>query len=220
MEETFLRIYRDGLWGNSEDPDDPYFSGSGSHAQAHLDAYVLALEAFLRAFPNKPDVVDLGCGDFAVGSRIRPFCGTYVACDIVAPLIERNRRRFASLAVDFRILDITSDLLPTADVAILRQVLQHLSNDQIQSAVDRISSTYRYMIVTEHLPSSADFVPNTDKIAGPHTRIDAGGPPSGVVLTEPPFNLKPRQSSVICEVSDYLGLLRTIVFEFDRASSS
>ncbi len=211
--EAFEKIYADGIWGASGDPNDPYFSGSGSHTGETLATYVRALETFLASFPQKPDVVDLGCGDFAVGSRIRPLCGRYIACDVVEPLIERNRSRFASLDVDFRVLDITADPLPQGEVAFLRQVLQHLSNKQILAAIAKLPAAYRYLVLTEHLPASGAFEPNLDKPVGPQTRIDNGGRPSGVVLTEPPFNFRAVRTSVLCEVTDYLGTIRTTLFE-------
>jgi hypothetical protein len=212
--EVFRRIYEDGIWGASAVPNDRFFSGSGSHSPEIVGAYVAGLEKFLRAFPRKPDVVDLGCGDFAVGSQIRSLCATYIACDVVEVLIERNRELFASLDVDFRALDMTTDQLPPGDVVFLRQVLQHLTNRQIQSTIEKIPTTYRYLVLTEHLPTSGKFVPNLDKPVGPHTRIDAGGQPSGVVLTEPPFNLIASRSSVLCEIRDYLGVIRTTLHEF------
>jgi hypothetical protein len=211
LKEVFQRIYEDGAWSVSQGPAH-FYSGSGSHTQALVAPYVEGVARFLRGFPNKPDVVDLGCGDFAIGSQLRPFCGRYVACDVVEPLIEENRRRFESLDVDFRALDITADALPSGEVAFVRQVLQHLSNTHIQSFITKAAHTYRYLIVTEHLPAQS-FVPNLDKPAGPHVRINSGGPPSGVVLTEPPFNLKPLRESVLCEVHDYLGTIRTKLYE-------
>jgi hypothetical protein len=212
--EAFQRVYQDGIWGVSPDPDDRFFSGSASHTPEFVAAYVAGVEKFLRTFPEKPDVVDLGCGDFAVGAQVRPLCATYIACDVVEPLITRNRERFASLDIDFRLLDISADPLPPGEVAFLRQVLQHLSNRQIQSTIAKIPGAYRYLVLTEHLPASETFVPNIDKPVGPQTRLDAGRSPSGVVLTEPPFNLTASRSRVLCEVRDYLGLIRTTLYEF------
>jgi len=90
------------------------------------------------------------------------------------------------LDVDFRVLDITNDALPKADVAIIRQVLQHLSNEQILQALPRILSAYKYVILTEHLPAREGFEPNVDKPAGPDIRL---GIDSGIVLRRPPFNI-------------------------------
>jgi hypothetical protein len=214
--EAFARTYATNLWGGSNGADDGFYSGSGSHTPEFVAAYVGAVGPFLESL-GKPDVADLGCGDFAVGSQIVPFCGSYLACDVVAPLIERNRQKFASLPVVFQQLDMTSDPLPHAEVIFIRQVLQHLSNAQIAATVAKIPAACRYLVLTEHLPHEASFTPNLDKPVGPHTRLEVVGvEKSGVVLTEAPFNLKPLRSSTLCEVSDMRGIIRTTLYEFKR----
>jgi SAM-dependent methyltransferase len=129
--EIFLKIYSEKKWGESGDPDDRFYSGAGSREAEVVGPYVQAIHQFLLAFDKKPDIVDLGCGDFFVGSKVRELCGKYIACDIVEPLIEFNKVKYRSLDVDFRILDLTTDDLPTANVLFIRQVLQHLANKDI-----------------------------------------------------------------------------------------
>jgi hypothetical protein len=208
--QAFSEIYETGAWGKSEDPSERFFSGSGSHDNAIVSAYVRAIEEFLSTFEAKPNVVDLGCGDFYVGSKIRNLCGNYIACDVVAELIDFNRQRFDGLDVDFRVLDITGDSLPDGDIAFVRQVLQHLSNDQIASALTKIARRYKYLILTEHLPDSIDFEHNLDKPTGPDIRINVG---SGVVLTSEPFNLRPKSDRKMCQVSDRVGIIVTTAYE-------
>jgi SAM-dependent methyltransferase len=208
-ETVFTRIYEEGIWGTSRDSSTPFYSGSGSHDAKLTDAYVDAVAAFLQSLPAPPDVVDLGCGDFGVGSRIRPFCGRYVACDIVKSLIEFNARRFADLNVEFRAVNLVQDPLPEGYVVFIRQVLQHLSNAEIANAIPQIVERYRYLILTEHLPATADFVPNIDKRAGADIRLERG---SGLVLTEPPFSLKPKETMVLCDVPEFNGRVQTILY--------
>ena len=89
----------------------------------------LELSNFLNTFPNKPNVIDLGCGDFVIGSKLRSACGKYIAVDIFDDLINYNKVKYSDLQVDFKTLDITKDELPEADICFLRTVLQHLSNE-------------------------------------------------------------------------------------------
>lgn len=96
--DIFAEIYSAGLWGGTQDGD--FYSGVGSHDPALTGPYVASVSDWLKSI-GTPDVVDLGCGDFAIGSQLRPYCGHFIAADIVPPLIERNRQRFASLDVDF-----------------------------------------------------------------------------------------------------------------------
>jgi hypothetical protein len=215
--DTFTKIYDEGHWGRSNEHGDKYYSGAGSHSDEIVDVYVSAVNDFLMSLDKKPDVVDLGCGDFAVGSRIRPSCGKYIAADVVEGLINQNKERYTKDDVEFRIVDIINDDLPEGDAVFLRQVLQHLSNSDIEKIVAKLSAKYRFMILTEHLPMSDRFVPNLDKPRGPDIRIEIGEEGSGVILTELPFNLMVKQNTVLCEVFNDLagrkGVIRTNLYE-------
>src|SRR5262245_1006367 len=90
--EVFETVYRERIWGG-ETPDG-LCSGEGSSDPRIVTPYVTAVAEFLKSLPERPRAVDLGCGDFNVGSLLREHCSEYVACDIVASLIERNRVRF------------------------------------------------------------------------------------------------------------------------------
>lgn len=207
---VFTRIYEQGLWGRSSQAEQTFYSGAGSHDPAVVEPYVRAMAAYLHFHRliagGKPNVVDLGCGDFTVGAKIRPLCGAYVACDVAAPVIAWNRERHAGLDVDFRHLDMLVDPLPDGDIVFVRQVLQHLSNAQIAVALKRIAEKYRFLVLTEHLPAGEGFTPNLDKRSGSDIRLDRG---SGVVATLPPFSLAPTQTLTICQVAGYGGVIRT-----------
>lgn len=211
VKEAFTMIYTDALWGRSAARSD-FCSGSGSHQPHVVATYVGAVETFLKSLDHRPTVVDLGCGDFSVGSQLRSLCGRYIACDVVDPLIERNRIKYSGLEVEFRVADITVDELPESEVVFIRQVLQHLSNELILQVLTRMSTKYRYLVLTEHIPSSPAFIPNLDKPTGPDTRLNDA---SGVVLTSPPFNLKVKHSKVLCEVLEGDGVIQTRLYEFD-----
>ncbi|KAL6717701.1 hypothetical protein ACLMJK_005616 [Lecanora helva] len=162
-----------------------------------LDPYVSALRTFIaNAFVTPPDVVDLGCGDFNVGKQIRNMTDRYIACDIVPDVVSYNRLIYASEDVDFRILDLVTDVLPAGDVVFVRQVLQHLRNDQILRFLPKLQR-YKWLILTESLAPQDPFVPNHDKETGESTRLEFN---SGVVLTEGPFNLKHYNTMVLCEI--------------------
>lgn len=206
-QEIFSDIYRNKSW-DDYGATRPFFSGFGSHAQPTVDAYVQALKPVLERFPGAR-VTDLGCGDFNIGKQIRPLCGPYIACDVVPDLIEHNKREFAGLNVDFRCLDITSDELPAGDIAIVRQVLQHLNNSQIERFVKQIDG-YKILIVTEHIPSGA-FEPNLNKATGSGIRLH-GIRPSGVVLHQAPFNLRYQHMMVLADAPDGKDLIRTTAY--------
>lgn len=82
-------------------------------------------------------------------------------------------------------MDIAEDNLPSGDCVILRQVLQHLSNTEIKSVVEKLYN-YKYMILTEHLPEG-NFLPNKNIISGQGIRLKKQ---SGVNLLASPFCFK------------------------------
>src|ERR1700687_491501 len=65
-QEVFTRIYKERVWGQSTDPSDEYYSGTGSRDSNIVHGYVDSVSQFLRSFDSKPNAVDLGCGDFVV----------------------------------------------------------------------------------------------------------------------------------------------------------
>lgn len=213
--DVFTTVYKKGLWGHSE--DGTYFSGHGSHDSLYVDGYVEAVRGFLQGLDSKPNVVDLGCGDFNIGASLRDLADAYIACDIVPDVITENKKKYVDLAVDFRVVNAIDDTLPEGDVVIFRTVLQHLDNTSIQKIIPKLYD-YRYLILTEYLPEGA-FEPNMDKPMGPYSRL-ARGLKSGIVLTEPPFNLQCKNEIVLCnaisahETLPINCVLKTIVYEF------
>lgn len=206
--EVFTDVYHRRLWGGGRDERD-FCSGEGSHNDAIVAPYIAAVRKFLSEIRGRRDVVDLGCGDFHVGRQVRDVCGTYVACDVVADLIARNQRVFASLGVDFRTVDLTGDELPVGEIALLRQVLQHLSNAQIARILPKLYQ-YRWLVLTEHLPEKLSFRANRDKPAGPGVRVRYG---SGIVLTAPPFSFKTYGQTVLCSVPAAPGVIQTVAYK-------
>ena len=138
--QVFRDIYKRHLWGN--DGQSPFFSGVGSrgeYAAVYVNGMAELLQRHIQELGRPLTVVDLGCGDFEVGrelvARIPDLA--YIGCDIVPELIEHNTRNYATDRISFRRLDIVTDPLPIADVCLVRQVLQHLSNAEIIEFVRR-----------------------------------------------------------------------------------
>jgi hypothetical protein len=204
--QLFGEIYRSKHWGG-ENRD--FYSGSGSHLPRMVEPFVTSVRALLAGFPKPPVVVDLGCGDFAIGRRLIDLAQHYHACDVVPDLVARNRALFTMPNLSFRVVDAVSGVLPAGDVVIVKQVFQHLRNDQI-SAIVRKLAPYRTWIVTEHLPRG-EFVPNANQLASGYTRFDIN---SGIVLTEEPFCIRPGTTDILCEVVEGGGLIRTTAYRF------
>lgn len=204
--QAFVEIYRLDGWGGG---GRRYFSGDGSHDPRLVEPYVNAARHFLQSLPDKPDVVDLGCGDFNVGSQLRQYCAGYVACDVVPKLIQHNRAVFAAVDVDFRCVDIVREQLPAGTVVFVRQVLQHLSNGHILEVSGKLRN-YQYVVITDHQPAG-EFVPNMDIPTGVNLRLPAD---SAVDLAAAPFNLDPVEQRELVRVDhpDNRGVLVTTLY--------
>lgn len=200
LAELFGGIYRDSLWGQSPEDGESFYSGHGSRDPMLVMPFLYSMRGFLHGLHmqggRRPDILDVGCGDFTIGARLAELANRYMACDVVAPLIERNRKRFRRDGLEFHVLDATQTALPTADVAVIRQVLQHLSNEQIVRVLEHLPERCSYLVVTEEIPAKPDFVPNRDMASGPGVRADQG---SGVVLTAKPFSLATVAEVVLCD---------------------
>ena len=183
--DAMNQVYKMNLWGSN---NTEFYSGAGSHQPEIIEPYIETISTFLTSFKNPITVLDLGCGDFNIGKNFVNFTQKYTAVDIVSELIKYNTEHFKSENLNFECLDIATDTLPKADCIILRQVLQHLSNAEVQSVVDKLSD-YKYVILTEHLPSE-DFIPNKDIISGQGIRIKKK---SGIDLLATPFNMKVKE---------------------------
>lgn len=200
------QIYEQHLWGGKAFD---FYSGEGSHRLDIIKPYIKSVMSFLKTYDNNLTVCDLGCGDFNIGKHLVPFTSTYIGIDIVDSLIKRNQTQFKNNHLEFYCLDIAKDQLPKADCVIIRQVLQHLSNAEIQNIVTKLKS-FTYIILTEHLPSEA-FVPNKDIISGQGIRLKHN---SGVDLLAGPFNLKIQEQTILNKIAlaDKKGEIVTILY--------
>jgi hypothetical protein len=208
-QDIFKAVYAQRMWVGSKSAK--YSSGSGSHDSRIVGPYIASVSRFVESLDFPPDAVDLGCGDFAIGAALRPLFNRYIACDIVPEVLAENRVRYKELDVDFWLIDVANDDLPPGDVVFVRQVLQHLSNDQIARALEKIRTTYPRLILTEHLPVDPHFIPNIDIKTGPSTRLAVR---SGVDITKPPFEISAAYSEVLCEVRLKTTRIRTTLYNF------
>ncbi len=205
--DVMEQVYAMKLWGSNTSD---FYSGFGSHDPRLVNPYIDAVTSFLSSFESPLVVCDLGCGDFNVGKELVKDAERYVAIDIVADLIAHHKETFKAENLEFQCLDIARDDLPAADCALVRQVLQHVSNSEIQSILSKLKD-FKYVIVTEHLPEG-DFDPNKDIISGQGIRLKKQ---SGVDLLAPPFNFKVEEEKQLVSVilDDSKGVIATTLYE-------
>lgn len=206
--EAMEQIYSLKLWGNN---NSEFYSGEGSHLPQIVNPYITTVTNFLTSFKNPLVVCDLGCGDFNIGKKLVQYSKKYIGVDIVADLIKHNKEKFKANNLEFHCLDIAKDDLPNGDCAILRQVLQHLSNTEIKSITDKLRA-FKYVILTEHIPQG-EFIPNIDIISGQGIRLKKQ---SGVNLLAPPFNLKVKEEKELLSIplEKGKGVIVTTLYKF------
>jgi SAM-dependent methyltransferase len=180
------------MWG--ADGSHQFFSGVGSRgrtAEVYVDTMVPIIAAHLSELNSNATIVDLGCGDFWVGACLleRLPSVKYIGCDVVPELVEYNRKTFGSNRIEFRLLDIVSADLPIGDICLVRQVFQHLSNQEISRTLPKLQK-YRHVYVTEGHPIVREGKINPDKPTGEDVRFDwTTGHGRGVELDQSPYNL-------------------------------
>ena len=201
------QVYKMNLWG---DNNTPFYSGFGSHDPNLVKPYIDVVASFLKSFKSPLNVCDLGCGDFNIGKELVKYTNQYIGVDVVSDLITHNKEKFKAERLEFQCLDLAKDNLPSGDCALVRQVLQHISNLEVQNIITKLRA-YKYVIITEHLPHGT-FIPNKDIISGQGIRLKKQ---SGLNLLEAPFYFKVKHAEILLSVSlpEFKGEIVTTFYE-------
>jgi hypothetical protein len=132
----FTDIYEQSAWGNG--------SGSGSHPD-NTREYRLYLEDFIQQY-NVRTVVDMGCGDWQ-SSHLVDWQGVdYLGLDVVGDIISSNRAHHQTDHVQFEEIKGFDDL-PSADLLIVKDVLQHWSDELIAQFYPYLTR-YKHFLIT------------------------------------------------------------------------
>jgi hypothetical protein len=191
LRDAFNKIYRDEMWkqGNS-------MSGVGSEGLLAFQ-YVTFILKYIDDH-NIKSIVDGGCGDFEIGSKLFHRVSKYTALDVSSHVIDENKKRYVeNETLSFRVADMTTTIFPPADLILIRQVLQHLTNAQIEAILKNIEiSRWRRVLITEEVADPKnDAAANLDlPYHTVRTRVSKG---SGVFIDCPPFNREAKRILVI-----------------------
>ncbi|MCP4397973.1 MAG: methyltransferase domain-containing protein [bacterium] len=156
-ESIFNEIYDKHMWGGLKKG---FYSGRGSE-DYNTREYIEFVNNFIST-KNISKIVDFGCGDFRVGGKINLKNLNYVGIDIVDKLIKSNNKMFKENNVEFIKKDIVDDELPDGDLCLIRQVLQHLSNEDIKQVLLKLKK-YKYVLITDGLPQKNPNIKNINK---------------------------------------------------------
>jgi SAM-dependent methyltransferase len=142
----FEHIYRMRIWGTAE--GEKYFSGEGS-----IEDVVKPYNDFVGAYIKQhqiTSVVDLGCGDFRASRMIDLGDASYIGVDVVKDVIRINSQKYQSQRTRFLCLDIIHDELPEAELCLIKQVLQHLCDKDIQGILAKLAK-YQHVLIMDGL---------------------------------------------------------------------
>jgi SAM-dependent methyltransferase len=177
--EVFESVYARQEWGTNARGEGT--SGSGS-TLGFTRLYRVFLQDFLAAHDIR-SVVDAGCGDWEFSQAIDWTRIDYLGVDIVPSVIEANRQRFGKANVRFAVADIVRDELPPADLLLVKDVLQHLSDADISRFLAQLPRYRHVLIVNDVQPDSLTALP-VDIRTGGYRPIDLTRPPHGLPGTK------------------------------------
>lgn len=148
--EIFGDIYHKNYWGNSDSR-----SGAGSDlvqtAVVRRELPKLITQFDIRA------MLDIPCGDWHWMKEVN-IDVDYIGADIVHDIICRNKELYSKERCRFMMLDLIKDNLPKVDLVFSRDVLVHLSFDDIFLALRNIKrSGSEYLITTTFADRDSNF---------------------------------------------------------------
>lgn len=183
---VFDDIYKTHAWGVDETKIDKFSSGSGSNLE-NAGSYKDIIINITNSRRVKV-VLDIGCGDFRVSNEIIKSIGQeilWIAIDVSKVIIDRNKSCYSYQNVKFLHMDATLHPLPPADLVLIREVMQHLSNSDIIKMMNNIP-VGAHVVSTNTVPVNCKKK-NGDIATGAQSRAYLG---QGIFLDLPPFNLR------------------------------
>ncbi|WP_194145450.1 class I SAM-dependent methyltransferase [Helicobacter sp. MIT 05-5294] len=140
LTQVFNTIYETNTWG--------YGSGSGSREHINV-GYVQFLQQFFKSYQIQ-SVVDIGCGDWQFSKNLNLEGIDYKGYDVASFVVNRNLAKYKKQNIDFIHYDGDFSTLPSADLAICKDVLQHLPNHNIQQFIENLSK-YKYALIANDI---------------------------------------------------------------------
>ena len=170
LNSVFNTIYKTNAWA----------TGSGPGSDEKLCAgYVAFLQDFFKRH-NIKSIVDCGCGDWQFSKNI-DFSGIdYKGFDVANFVIMRNNATYKKDNVSFSLYNGDFALLPSADLLICKDVLQHLPNAKIQEFIDNLHK-FKFALITNDISGYyADSATNKDIVVGDYRALDLRQKPFSV----------------------------------------
>ena len=170
--DVFDKIYQTDHWRGG--------SGEGSTTEATAP-YRHIVERFVVS-PEVRRVVDVGCGDWQLGSLVDWNGVHYTGLDVVKSVIDTNFRRWGGPRTDFDVADARDTYLPSGDLLLVKDVLQHWPHADVAAFLARELPRFPYALLTNDLASVHWTGPINEDIAlGQWRTLDLEAAPFEVV---------------------------------------
>jgi len=166
---VFDKIYASDTWG--------FGSGHGSLPSVTI-TYRNLLEQFIKINDIK-SVVDYGCGDWQFSRLVDWNNVEYTGIDIASNVIQDNLKKYSANNVKFIETPADSNDVPPADLLIIKDVLQHLSDDEVKLFIKNILPRFKFALITNCTEPLSDL--NRAISSGEFRPLD---------ISKSPFNLK------------------------------
>jgi SAM-dependent methyltransferase len=145
--DKFRDIYLNRTWTTIKSQERSA-SGPGSDLQ-NAQKYVDLLQQIIVDPKYKiKSVVDIGCGDWGLSKHIDWSNVQYTGIDIVPEIATNLQAQYGSHNVTFKQGNLMFDELPSADLLIVKDVLQHLPNQAVSSLIATQLKKYKFAIIT------------------------------------------------------------------------
>jgi SAM-dependent methyltransferase len=138
----FRSYYLNNGWGNSESK-----SGGGSSMESTV-AIRKALPTIFSQF-SISKMLDVPCGDFYWMKTVDLSGIEYTGADIVDEMIADNKKAYQKSNINFEVMDILKDKIPSTDLIFCRDCLFHLTNHLGVQAIENFkNSGSKYLLTT------------------------------------------------------------------------
>lgn len=158
------------IWKNNGWKGDSSLSGAGSDL-SQTATIRQKIPELLKKY-NCKSMIDAPCGDFYWMHMVDLPVVTYIGVDIVEPLIEHNQHLFASAQRTFMHLDMTTQILPQADLILCRDCFVHFSYSDIAKTIKLLKQSGTTYLLTTCFTNKGHYRHNIPVATGDWRTID------------------------------------------------
>jgi SAM-dependent methyltransferase len=204
----FVEIYSNDEW-------------SGGSGEGSFDFQTKGYQGFLQNFISKNNiksVVDMGCGDWQFSQYIDWSGVRYQGYDVVPSVVTSNANNFSAANISFTLYSGDPNDLPSGDLLIVKDVLQHLSNQSVLDVTNCLFK-YKYALLTNCINPKGKTI-NEDINTGDFRYLDLRLAPFSLNAV-PIYSFKKRDNNLLEKVKTIIrgySLWEKIVLLVDNTS--